>query len=279
MENKSNSAENDSQKSEQNNNSAGGEETNQAPDPEVLDANPESDKALVDPTTVLGNDADGTPKLSVNESLNIVSKSIIHLFAEQAKTSLPKITPTQVEEFMKGQDQIQLNWQFADLKKTKGRIALVSKTSREDYILLPINPNEEYEFGVDYELMAREAAEKGLKFGEEELAKAKAEHEADEIDKNRISERHLGEVAETIKAIFAERETTCLPKLTDKEVQHVLRNQGKTISIETKYTNEDETEGYYELKEFLNVVRVPAEGVFMFGIDNQRIADKLAANQ
>lgn len=222
----------------------------------------------------LGTDKDGTPKLSVNETLNIVSKSIIHIFTEHAKTSLPKITPTQVEKLLEGYEGIKINWQFADLNKTKGRLALVSIDNAQDHVLLPLDINEEWEFGVDYELMAKEAHARGEEFGEKELAAAKAKAELDENDKNRLSVEHLNEVAKTIEGIFAERETTCLPKLTDKDVMHVLRNQAKTIDIQVHYKNEEDTEGYYLLKEFQNEVRVPKEGVFNFSIDNERIAKK-----
>lgn len=225
-------------------------------------------------TDTLGADKDGTPKLSMNETLNIVSKSIIHIFEDRAKTNLPKITPTEVEKLLAGYEGIKINWQFADLNKTKGRMALVNIENAQDHVLLPINVNEEWEFGVDYELMAREFAERGEKFGAEELAAAKAKHEMDENDKNRLSVEYLNEVAKTIEGIFAERETTCLPKLTDKDVMHVLRNQAKTIDIQVHYKNEEDTEGYYLIKEFLNEVRVPKEGVFNFSIDNERVAKK-----
>lgn len=227
----------------------------------------------------LGLDLDGTPKLSINETLNIVSKSIVHIFEDRKKTSLPKITPTEVEKLLAGYEGIKINWQFADLNKTSGRLALVSIANAQDHVLLPLDINEEWEFGVDYELMAREAKERGEEFGEKELAAAKAKHELDENDKNRLSIEHLENVAKTIENIFAERELTCLPKLTDKEVRHVLRNQAKTISIEVIYANEEDTEGYYELKEFLNIVRVPAEGNFAFSIDNERVAKKLAESK
>jgi hypothetical protein len=230
--------------------------------------------ALESKSDAMGTDKDGTPKLSVNETLNIVSKSIIHIFEDRAKTSLPKITPTEVEKLLAGYEGIKINWQFADFNKTKGRLALVSVENAQDHVLLPLDINEEWEFGVDYELMAREAAERGEKFGAEELAAAKAKHEMDENDKNRLSVEHLNAVAKTIEDIFSERETTCLPKLTDKDVQHVLRNQAKTIGIQVHYNNEEATEGYYLLTEFQNEVRVPKEGNFNFSIDNERVAKK-----
>jgi hypothetical protein len=225
----------------------------------------------------LGLDKDGTQKLSINETLNIVAKSIVHIFEDRAKTSLPKITPTEVETMLAGYEGIKINWQFSDLKKTKGRLALVSILDAKDHVLLPTDINEEWEFGVDYELMAKEAAARGEKFGEEELALAKQEAELDEADRNRLSLKHLKNVADTIESIFAERELTCLPKLTDKDVRQVLRNQSKTIGVNVVFTNEQETAGYYELTEFLNKVRVPENGEFEFSIDNQRVLEKREA--
>ncbi len=253
-----------------------GDEVDMGPEA-IAEAKKAMAAALAKTKTSLGNDADGTEKLSINETLNIVSKSIVHIFEDRKKTSLPKITPTEVEKLLVGYDGVKINWQFADLNKTKGRLALVSTTNSQDHVLLPIDVNEEWEFGVDYELMAKEARERGEEFGEKELAAAKAKAELDENDKNRESIEHLDAVSKTICDIFAERETTCLPKLTDRDVRHVLRNQAKTIGIETVYTNEDETEGYYELTEFLNKVRAPKEGNFNFGVDNVRIAEKMEA--
>lgn len=226
-------------------------------------------------TSGLGNDEDGTPKISAHPAMNVVGKKILELFKEREGTNLPKITGSEIKKMLRDQgDGMEVVFQFSDEKKLRGRMVL--KAGKE-FLELPMDINEEFNFGPDFEAMAEEARAAGKEWTEKEEAEAREKAELDEKDKNRLSMEKLNGIGEEITRMFEERGKTNLPGITEKEIHAALKNHVKSIGIEVKFENEECTQGYVNLTEFSNVVRVPAEGSFTFGIDYQTAAKKMEA--
>lgn len=280
MENKNESApENTNQGAEENKS----ENAPAASENEITNNSPESEKALestsekapnyVEPnpeyrpeTSNLGNDEDGTPKISAHPVLNKVGKELINSFAEREKTNLPKLTITEIKNMCRLQNMDMPRFQYSHIKKLTGRVILVADGA---ILELPTDINQEFNFGIDYEEMKADAIAAGKEWGEKQLAQAKAEAELDEKDKNRSSVKKLEMIASEITRAFEERAKTNLPGITEKDILTLCRNHIKGVGISAQFENEERTLGRFKLTEFLNELIVPSEELpaFTFGVD------------
>lgn len=224
-------------------------------------------------TANLGNDEDGTPKISANDTLNKVGKKIILLFQEREGTNLAKLTGTDITRICEDQS-IEIAFQYSNPKKLRGR--MVIKTDGT-FLELPTDINEEFNFGVDFEAMAEEARQQGKEFGEKELAAAKEEALLDEQETNRLSVKKLELIGSEITRMFEERGKTNLPGLTQTEILHACRNHANSIGMEAIFEDEEKTIGRFKLTEFSNEVFVPAKDKdpFIFGIDYEALAKQI----
>ncbi len=248
--------------------------------PEVLNTPAPAEKPWVETNPeyrpeaqALGVDEDGSPLISAIGILNKIGKKIISLFADREQSNLPKLTGTEITKMCANQG-IETVYQYSDAKQSRGRVIIKAEGT---YVSLPLDVNEEFNFGIDFDAMAERARAEGKEWGEKQLEEAKAEAEMDEHEKNRLSVRKLEMIGEEITKIFEERGKTNLPGVTEAEVRSFLRNHSKSIGIDVRFVNADGTLGYVVLTEFKNELHVPSqEPLFTFGIDYAAAAEKIA---
>lgn len=74
-------------------------------------------------------------------------------------------------------------------------------------------------------------------------------------------------VALSLEKIVAERATTNMGPLTEKELLATLGDNLRGVTVVVGRNTENKEEGYINFTEFGKTVRVPEEGFFTFGID------------
>lgn len=74
-------------------------------------------------------------------------------------------------------------------------------------------------------------------------------------------------LANSIINVFAEREKTSFPKLTEKDVRLFAKHALAQVTMYFVFENDEKTKGYINITEFGKTQRVPVEGSFNFGID------------
>lgn len=71
----------------------------------------------------------------------------------------------------------------------------------------------------------------------------------------------------SLEKIVAERATTNMGPLTEKELLATLGDNLRGVTVAVHRNTENKEEGYINFTEFGKTVRVPEEGFFTFGID------------